>query len=78
MQWQESYELSIKRFGLAQRHFWLCMCVDITTKHWAVSILPNWIVFVSLIIKITSTIPVIWVIKVIELDWLLLIWLLTR
>lgn len=56
----------------------LCLCVDIMVKHWAMSILHNWIAFFILITKITSTIPVIWVIKVMELDWLLLIWLLTR
>lgn len=56
----------------------LCMCVDITAKHWAMSILHNWFVFVILITKVTSPIPVISVIKVMELDWLLLIWLLTR
>lgn len=70
---EQWWPISTKCFGLAHRGFCLCMCVDITAKYWAVSILLNWIVFAILVIKITSTILVIWVI---ELDWLLLIWLL--
>lgn len=81
LQWQEggSYGLHpLKCFGQAQKGFCSCMCVHITAKHWAMSILHSWIICVILILQITNTIPVIWVIKLTELDWLPLIWLFTR
>lgn len=73
MQWQElhSYRLC------PQSALGRLVCVDIRASCWAMSNLHNWIVFVTLITKITSTIPIIWVVKVTELDWILLIWLLT-